>query len=144
MVHGVGKWGRPTHCTHMIYAPVRCLRKPTSWLSLWRIMVKWRFVLFTFVDYSLLDLVVRCKGRDLTRIDVQDTVVAGLQGGIRNSLGGFSREFVCKMFTDRGNRPNRRKRSTSMGADSAPAFHHVPAIQCHVLDSNLSLALHEV
>ena len=42
---------------------------------------KWRFVLFTFVDDSLLDLVIRCKDRDLTR-DAQDTVVAGLQAAL--------------------------------------------------------------
>ena len=41
---------------------------------------KWRFVLF--VDDSLLDLVIRCKDRDLTRIDAQDTVVAGLQAAL--------------------------------------------------------------
>ena len=43
---------------------------------------KWRFVLFSFVDDSLLDLVIRCKDRDLTRIDAQDTVVAGLQAAL--------------------------------------------------------------
>ena len=34
--------------------------------------------------YSLLDLVIRCKDRDLTRIDLdaQDTVVAGLQAAL--------------------------------------------------------------
>ena len=41
-----------------------------------------RFLLFTFVDNSLLDLVICCKDRDLTRIDAQDTVVAGLQAAI--------------------------------------------------------------
>ena len=37
---------------------------------------------FTFVDDSLLDLVIRYKDRDLTRIDAQDTVAAGLQAAL--------------------------------------------------------------
>ena len=43
---------------------------------------KWRFVLFTFVDDGLLDLMIRCKDRDLTRIDAQDTFVASLQAAL--------------------------------------------------------------
>ena len=43
---------------------------------------KWRFALFPFLDDSLLDLVIRCKDRDLTRIDAQDTAVAGLQAAL--------------------------------------------------------------
>ena len=45
---------------------------------------KWRFVLFTFVDDSLLDLVVCCKDRDLRCTRHRRCRLAG--GTDRNSL----------------------------------------------------------
>ena len=63
---------------YAVYAPVRYLRKQTSWLSLWRQNGGSFFSLLS----TLLDLVIRCKDRDLTRIDAQDTVVAGLQAAL--------------------------------------------------------------
>ena len=61
-----------------VYPPVRYLRKQTSWLSLWRQNGGSFFSLLS----TLLDLVIRCKDRDLTRTDAQDTVVAGLQAAL--------------------------------------------------------------
>ena len=68
---------------YAVYAPVhvQCLRKQASFVA-FTLAAKWRFVLFTFVDDGLLDLVIRCKDRDLTRIDAQDTFVAGLQAAL--------------------------------------------------------------
>ena len=63
---------------YAVYAPVPYLRKQTSWLSLW-----WQNggSFFSLLS-TLLDLVIRCEDRDLTRIDAQDTVVAGLQAAL--------------------------------------------------------------
>ena len=70
-------WHTPWYM-HAVYAPVRYLRKQTSWLSIWRQNDGSFFSLLS----TLLDLVICCKDRDLTRIDAQDTVVAGLQAAL--------------------------------------------------------------
>ena len=67
-------------CTQSSHLSSACASKPASWLSLWRQNGGSFFSLF--VDDGLLDIVIRCKDRDLTRIDAQDTVVAGLQAAL--------------------------------------------------------------
>ena len=67
--------GTCTQSTHLCGA---CGPEQTSWLSLWRQNGGSFFSLLS----TLLDLVIRCKDRDLTRIDAQDTVVAGLQAAL--------------------------------------------------------------
>ena len=75
---------RPTRCTswymYAVYAPVRYLRKQTSWLSLWRQNGGSFFSLLS----TLLDLVIRCKDRDLRCTRHRRCRLAG--GTDRNSL----------------------------------------------------------
>ena len=86
MVDRVITRGRPYALYIMVH--VRSLRTcpvlaEASFVA-FTLAAKWRFVLFTFVDDSLLDLAVRCKDRDLRCTRHRRCRLAG--GTDRNSL----------------------------------------------------------